>query len=223
MELEPAHAVVGDQPPGPAHRRLAGQRVHRAERDQHVGVLGGPVGDLLAGQRGVAGRGGGVHGEHHGGQPALPVVVRDLLHRRRPVVVGLEVLGRRGQQFVVQGQPAVAVGLDVHVHVDPLQGGKVEARHLKTPYTPGRRAARPAWLASISAGPICAVTTLPGRPGLWHRLRCGAATTRFARVTCSGRRDRTGSDAPTSPRSSGGWPASAGSTSTAIPRCGAGR
>src|SRR5207253_7587603 len=80
---------------------------------------------------------------------------------------------------------------DVHVHVDPLQGGKVEARHLKTPYTPGRRAARPAWLASISAGPICAVTTLPGWPGLWHRLRCGAAT--------PGSRGRPAVDAGTGP------------------------
>src|SRR6185437_9148137 len=176
VELEPAHAVVGDQPPGPAHRLLAGQRVHRAERDEYVGVLGGPFGHLLTGQCGVAGRGGGVHGEHDGGEPALAVVGRDLLHRRRPVVAGLEVPGRRGQQLVVQGQPTVAVGFDVHVHVDPLQGGKVKARHLKTPYTPGWRAARPAWLASISAGPICAVTTLPGRPDLWHRLRCGAAT-----------------------------------------------
>ena len=43
-----------------------------------------------------------------------------------------------------QRQLAVPVRLDVHMHVDPLQGGKVEARHLMTPYTPGRRVARPA-------------------------------------------------------------------------------
>jgi hypothetical protein len=126
VELEPAHAVVGDQPPGPAHRLLAGQRVHRAERDEYVGVLGSPVGHLLTGQPGVAGRGGGVHGEHHGGEPALAVVGRDLLHRRRPVVAGLEVLSRRGQQLIVQGQPAVAVGFDMNMHVDRGQGGKVQ-------------------------------------------------------------------------------------------------
>ena len=69
---------------------LPGVRVDRAERDQHVGVLGGLVGDLLAGQRRVPGAGGGVDGEHHGGDAAGAVVLGD---RRRASACGP---GRRG-------------------------------------------------------------------------------------------------------------------------------
>jgi hypothetical protein len=47
----------------------------------------------------------------------------------RPVVVGLEVLRRRGEQLVVERELAVPVRLDVHIHVDPLEGGRVETSH----------------------------------------------------------------------------------------------
>ena len=126
MELEAADSVGGDQPPRPADRLIPGQRVDRAERDQHVGVGGGPVRDLLAGQRLVAGLRRGVDGEHHGRELALPVVVRDLLDRRRPVGVRLEVLRGSGQQLVVEGQLPMPVRLHVHVHIDAGQGGKVQ-------------------------------------------------------------------------------------------------
>src|SRR6516225_6250833 len=103
----------------------------------------------------MAGRGPGVHGEHHGGQLALPVVVRDLLYRRSPVVVGLEVLRRRGEQLIVEGELPVPVGLDVDVHVDPLQNGNVQASHPNTLYVRFAQASmvRPAfrWSAFVRA------------------------------------------------------------------------
>ena len=132
MELEPADGVLADQVLGAPDGRLTGQRIHRAERNQHVGVGGGPVGHLLAGQRRMTGRGPRVHGEYHGRQLALPVVVGDLLHRRRPVVVGLEVFRRCGEQLIIKGELPVPVGLDVDVHVDTAQRGGVRADHCNT-------------------------------------------------------------------------------------------
>ena len=65
--LNPRTPCSLDQAPGPGDGGLARVRVDRAERDEHVGVRGGLVGDLLAGQRRVPGPGGRVDGEDHGG------------------------------------------------------------------------------------------------------------------------------------------------------------
>jgi hypothetical protein len=44
--------VTGDEAAHTVHRRLPGQRVYRAERDQHIAMGGGRVGYLLAGSAG---------------------------------------------------------------------------------------------------------------------------------------------------------------------------
>ena len=60
------------------------------------------------------------------GHPTLAVVVGDLVDRRGAQLVGLEV-GRRGvQQLGVEGEVAVAICLDVGVHVDRHEGVDVD-------------------------------------------------------------------------------------------------
>src|SRR5690606_20443577 len=88
------------------------------------------VDDLLAGQGGVPGPGGGVHGEHDGGRAAGAVVLGDRADGRGAVLAGLEVGGRGVEQLLVEREAAVPVLLDVHVDVDRVQGGKV---HLSSP------------------------------------------------------------------------------------------
>jgi hypothetical protein len=102
MELEAAYAVFGDQASGASDRGLSGVRVDGAEGDEDVGVCGGLVGDLLAGQGRVAGRSGGVDGEHDCRHVAGAVVVGDVREGGRAVCGGLEV-GRGGvHEFVVE-------------------------------------------------------------------------------------------------------------------------
>ena len=84
----------------------------------------GPVGDLLAGQPGVTGRGGGVYGEHHGGEVALAVVVRDLLDCWRALLSALKYLADAASSSSSRDKPAMTIRLDVHMHIDPLQGGR---------------------------------------------------------------------------------------------------
>jgi hypothetical protein len=114
---------------------VGAQRVHRRERDQHVPVRGGLLGDLLAGQRPVPGGGPGVHGEYHRRHVQRPVQLGDLLKRRRAVVVGPEVPGRGGDQLVVQRVMPVAIGLDVHVDVDGGQRIGAHSWHCTCPTT----------------------------------------------------------------------------------------
>ena len=69
----------------------------------------------------MPGAGGGVDGEDHRGRAAGAVVLGDVGHGRRAVLVGAEVLRRGVEQLLVEGEAAVAVLLDVDVHVDGVQ------------------------------------------------------------------------------------------------------
>ncbi len=128
VQLEPADAVLGDQRPGPLDRRGALARVDRAERDQHVVVARRAFGDLLAGQRRVPGRRGRVDGEHDRGHRAFAVVRGDVVEGGGAQLVGLEVRRRGVHQLVVEREVAVAVGLDVGVHVDRDDRVEVDRR-----------------------------------------------------------------------------------------------
>jgi hypothetical protein len=132
VQLQPA-GPGGDQRAQRGDRLVAVVRVHRGERDEHVAELGGLLDDLQAGQGRVPGGGVRVHGEHHGGHVPGPVVLGDAVDGGRPVGAGAEVLGRGGQQLVVQGEAAVLVGLDVHVGVDGGDRVQVDAQHTRLP------------------------------------------------------------------------------------------
>ena len=54
VELEALDAVVADQPPRLLDRPRALVRIDRRERDQHVGVRGRDLGDLLVRDRAAA-------------------------------------------------------------------------------------------------------------------------------------------------------------------------
>ena len=140
--LNPRTPWSVDQPAGPGDGALARVRVDRAERDEHVRVLGGLVGDLLAGQRRVPGARGRVDGEHHGRDAPGAVVLGDRRQGRGAVLVGAEVLGGGVEQLLVEGEAAVAVLLDVHVHVDGVQGGEIHGVLLAVRSGPWRRAGR---------------------------------------------------------------------------------
>jgi hypothetical protein len=133
VELEPAHPVLLDEPPGSADPGDPAVRVDRAEGDEDVGVLGGSLGDVLVGEEPLAGDGLGVHGEDHRGHAQLPVVGGDLRHGR-VVRVALEVLRGGGTQLVIQGVVPVASGL--HVHVDGHQPVQIKTAHLGVPWRP---------------------------------------------------------------------------------------
>ena len=85
MELEPLDAVLGDQPPGPLDGVGSG-RVDARERDEHVCVGRGRLGDLLVRDRRDAALRLPVDGEHHGGHAPLPVVRRDVVDGRERLV-----------------------------------------------------------------------------------------------------------------------------------------
>ena len=96
VELEAAHVVLVDQPPGALGRVLA-VRVHARERDHHVGVGGGRLGDLLVRDGLAPAARLVVDREHHARHLALAVVRRHVV-RGRPVDLAAEVaLGRRPQ------------------------------------------------------------------------------------------------------------------------------
>jgi hypothetical protein len=93
VELESADAVLVDEPPH-AVERIGPTRVDRAERDEHVVVARGALGDVGARERGMAQLRLGVDGEHDGGHTPLAVVRGDRVQVGvRPV--GAEVLRRR--------------------------------------------------------------------------------------------------------------------------------
>jgi len=83
--------------------------------------------DLLTRQRRMPERGGGVHGEHDGTDPALPVVVGDVGHGRGPVGVPLGVRRRRIQKLLVERTAPGGVLLDVDVGVDGDERGEIPA------------------------------------------------------------------------------------------------
>ncbi len=118
VELEAADAVAGHQRAGLPDGRRAAVGINRSERDEHVGVLRGEIGDFLARQGRVAGRGRRVDREYHGPDPALAVMRGDMGQCRGPVLARGEIAGRGIKQFLVQGEAAVAVLFDVDVDVD---------------------------------------------------------------------------------------------------------
>ena len=114
VELEPAYPVVGDQPPRPAHRLTRRERVHRAERDQHVGVIRGPVGDLLAGQGRMPGGTDTCCGLV-GGMPTRPVYAGEIQARHLGVAAcafserGESVVDEVGELVITQPMPSMPV------------------------------------------------------------------------------------------------------------------
>ena len=124
MELEPSDAVLGDQPAG-ALDRVGTRRVDARERDQHVGVRCGGLGDLLVRDRRDPAARLPVDGEDDGRHAPLAVVRRDVVDRRQRLVAA-EVPRRRraqlGRHRVVPGARA----LGVHVHVDRGDRGEVD-------------------------------------------------------------------------------------------------
>ena len=85
VELEALDAVLGDQAAG-ALDGVGPRRVDARERDQHVGVRGGGLGDLLVRDRRDAAARLPVDGEDDGGHAALAVVARR--RRRRSAAAG---------------------------------------------------------------------------------------------------------------------------------------
>jgi len=99
------------------------------------------------------------------------------------------------EQLVIEGQVPVPIRFDVHMDVDPPQGGKVEAGHLMTPYTPGSQ--RPAWCHHHFAGQrLCGKHLAPAGPAVAPSAMC-SRDAKSARATCCGRRALTGWPAPT--------------------------
>jgi hypothetical protein len=82
MELEAPDAVVVDQA-ARSLDRVAPARVDARERDQHVGVRRGAVGDLLVRDRRDAAPGFPVDREHDCGYPPLTIVGGDIVHGRQ--------------------------------------------------------------------------------------------------------------------------------------------
>ena len=125
VELEAAHAMLLDERPRIVHRGRAAERIDRAERDQHVVVARGTLGDLGGGERSVCEPGAGVDGEDDRGHAALAVVRGDAVEVG-PRCVGAEVPARRLDEVGRQRRMAVAVDLDVHVRVDGLDRVEVD-------------------------------------------------------------------------------------------------
>jgi hypothetical protein len=94
VELEPADAALGHEAADLARSGAAAGRVDARERDQHVGVRGGRLRDLLVGDRRPAGRRLVVDPEHDGGHAALAIVGGDVGGRGQ-ALAGPEVAPRR--------------------------------------------------------------------------------------------------------------------------------
>ena len=117
VELEAAHAVVGDQAARLVDAAPPLVRVDARERDQDVGVRPRHLGDLLVRHPRLPGERLRVDREDDGHHPPLAVVLREL-HRRRPRRLAAEVLHGGVAQLVGEGVAARLRHLDVRVHVD---------------------------------------------------------------------------------------------------------
>ena len=125
VELEALHPVLGDQPFGHPHRRLAPSRIHAGEGDGHIGVQRSLLGDLLVRRyRVMAVAHVGVDDEDDERHPALAVVGGHLGHRERGSV-GTEVVGHR-LQVLADVRGAVHRPMGVRVHVDGVDGVEVD-------------------------------------------------------------------------------------------------
>jgi DNA-binding IclR family transcriptional regulator len=118
VELEPLDAVLPHQPADRPQGDLVAPRVDAAEGDEDVGVGGGELGDLFAGDRRAAGRALGVDGEDDAADVLLAVVGSHGVDRRL-----LRTAEQRRRRLLELPAGGVAAGVaaplgDVHVHVD---------------------------------------------------------------------------------------------------------
>ncbi len=101
--------------------------IDAAERNQHV-IVPGRSGDQIFNAVGfMLELRAGVHGEHHGRYIQFAVYFCDPVQRRR-AVLSFEVLGGGFGKCWRQGLVAVAVHLQVDVHVDRIELGGVDAQ-----------------------------------------------------------------------------------------------
>jgi hypothetical protein len=125
VELEPLDPVLPHQPADRPEGDLVAPRVDAAERDEDVGVRGGELGDLFAGDRRAAGRALRVDGEDDAADVLLAVVGGDGVDRR--LLPAAEQRRRRLLELPAGGvAPGAATPLgDVHVDVDGAAGGEL--------------------------------------------------------------------------------------------------
>ncbi len=120
MKLEPADAEIADQAARLAGAGLALRRVDAGERDQHIAIGGGLLGDLLIGVAAVAGLALGIDREDHRADLALAVIARGVLDGR--AIVGLVEINRHLRlQLVVavvgmRAARLLGVGVDIDRH-----------------------------------------------------------------------------------------------------------
>ena len=148
VELEAAHAVLGDQAPRLVDAALSLVRVDARERDQDVGVRARHRGDLLVRHARLPGERLRVDREDDGHHPPLAVVAREL-ERRRPGRLAAEVAHRGVAQLVGERVASGLRHLDVRVHVD--RDGVVEREALALSHARRSRAASAAIAANRSS------------------------------------------------------------------------
>lgn len=118
--------MLGDKAPRRPYPCYAAPRVYRGERDQHVGVPRGGVGDLFVGKGRVAGGELSVDRENHGSHRPRPVLLSEVGDGGGRQRASLEVSLRGLPDLLVGTQVPVVVLLDVNVNVDGGEGVKVQ-------------------------------------------------------------------------------------------------
>ena len=159
--------------------------VDRAERDEHVGVLGGEVGDLLVGQRGLPGGRLGVDGEDDGGH-VLGAVVRGDVRHGRVVRVALEVLrggGRAARRPARGGRGCRRARGCARRSATRLSRSRLQASLRGAPGTAGRRSAGRRRTASGQTSAMASADQ-PCRRRTRRRPRSGATTAPAGRRRC---------------------------------------
>ena len=128
VELEPLDPVALDQGPRGARPGLPLPGIDARERDQHVGMRGSDLGDLLVRHGYLSRPGLAVDAEDDGCHLPLPVVRGDVLDGHRRVDVGLEHLRRLESLRLREGIFLPRHGdLRVGVNIDRDEVGDVHA------------------------------------------------------------------------------------------------
>ena len=131
MELESLDSVVGDQAPGTLDS-VRPPRVDTCERDEHIGVRGGCLGDLLVRDRRYAAACLPVDREDDCGHTPLAVVRGDVVDRGKGLVAA-EVapcgLAQLGRQRVVAGPGQLGRGRRRPAGQPRAQQGQLEREH----------------------------------------------------------------------------------------------